>query len=71
MFELADDDDAIIDQYKNAGLVSAVHEATLGFNVYLEDHSLKIQNDFGFIRHERRDQDRIDYLIRSQIQLAF
>ncbi|NIP43071.1 MAG: hypothetical protein GWO41_01410, partial [candidate division Zixibacteria bacterium] len=65
------DDDAIISQYQNAGMVLAEQEGTLGFNIYLDGHNLKMQNDFGFTQHHRRDEDRIDYLIRSQLQLAF
>jgi hypothetical protein len=65
------EDEFIITQYKNAGVVLAEHEGTLGFNVYLDEHNLKIQNDVGFTRHLRRDGNRTDYLIRSQIQLSF
>lgn len=65
------DDDDIAAQYKDAGILSGEREGTAGFNVYLDEHNLKLQNDFGFTKHERRDGDRTDYLVRSQLQLAF
>lgn len=65
------DNEDIAQQYRNAGAVLEEHEGTLGFNVYLDGHSLKIQNDIGVSLHDRRDGDRTDYLFRSQIQLSF
>jgi hypothetical protein len=65
------DNEGVMAQYGDAGMVRAVHEGTLGFNVYVEEHGFKIQNDVGFTRQERRDADRVDYVIRSQIQVAF
>jgi hypothetical protein len=62
---------AVISQYQDAGMVLAEHEGTLGFNIYLDGHNLKMQNDFGFTQYQRRDEDRTDYLIRSQLQVAF
>ncbi len=65
------DDETIMSQYKDAGLVLTEHEATAGFNVYLQGHSLKLQSDVGLALQERRDGDRTDYLLRSQVQLSF
>jgi len=65
------DDEATVVQYGSAGIVTAETELTIGLNVYLEDHSLKIQSDLGMVRHERRDGNLTDYLIRSQVQIAF
>jgi hypothetical protein len=58
-------------QYKDAGRVVREEEITIGFNVYLEGHSLKWQNDGSRLVHRRHDGDRIDYIVRSQLQLAF
>jgi hypothetical protein len=62
---------SLFDQYRNAGMVLAEQEGTLGCNVYLDGHGLKWQTDVGLTRQNRRDEDRTDYLIRSQLQLAF
>jgi len=64
-------DPDVLEQYKNAGLVSKEHEATLGSNLYLLGHRLKWQNDIGWLRHSREDNNRNDYLFRSQFQLTF
>ena len=64
-------DTDVIAQYKNAGLLRAEQEGTIGINVYLDSHNLKWQNDFGFTTSERRDEDLTDFTVRSQIQLAF
>ncbi|MEZ5357737.1 MAG: porin [Candidatus Zixiibacteriota bacterium] len=64
-------DSDIISQYKNAGMILWEKEGTVGFNVYLDGHGLKLQNDFGFTTHDRMDGDRTDYLVRSQLQIAF
>jgi len=61
----------LISQYKSAGMVAREHEGTVGFNVYLDGHNLKLQNDFGVSRKVRRNENRTDYLLRSQIQLSF
>jgi len=65
------DDEDVISQYEGAGLLFSEQEGTIGFNIYLDDHNFKLQNDFGFTKYERRDGDLTDYLVRSQIQLAF
>lgn len=63
--------DDVKTQYKNAGRVAREEEMTIGFNVYIEGHSLKWQNDAGRLIHSRIDGDRIDYFMRSQLQLTF
>ena len=63
--------DAVKAQYKNAGRVTREEEITVGFNVYIEGHSLKWQNDGSRLIHRRIDGDRVDYVVRSQLQLAF
>lgn len=65
------DDDDITAQYKNAGKILGEHEGTFAVNVYLDGHGFKIQNDIGFTKYERRDADRTDWLVRSQLQLSF
>ena len=46
-------------------------EISIGFNTYILGHTLKWQNDAGWLRHERQDEDRTDYVMRSQFQLIF
>jgi hypothetical protein len=65
------DDDDITTQYKNAGNILGEREGTFGINVYLDGHGLKVQNDIAFTRYQRRDEDRTDWLARSQLQLSF
>lgn len=67
----AGDESAVRPQYVNAGMLLAEHEGTIGVNIYLYGHNLKVQNDIGFIWHERRGEDLTDFVIRSQLQLAF
>ena len=62
---------ALVEQYKNVGRLTAEHEATLGFTVYLLGTTLKLQIDGGLQLHERTDANRYDALVRSQLQLAF
>ena len=61
----------IIAQYKNTGKVSREQEATVGVNIYIDGHSLKWQNDAGWLIHTRTDGSRTDFVARSQFQLAF
>jgi hypothetical protein len=61
----------VIAQYKNAGRVTREQEATAGINVYIDGHSLKWQNDAGWLIHSRVDGSRTDFVARSQFQLAF
>lgn len=63
--------DSVMTQYKNAGILLGEEEITIGFNIYIESHLLKWQNDAGRLLHHRRDQDRVDYVVRSQLQLTF
>ncbi|MFH2036627.1 MAG: porin, partial [Candidatus Zixiibacteriota bacterium] len=65
------DDPEIINQYKNAGKILQENELTLGFSIYLLGHSLKWQSDFGWLRHCYDDENRDDYLARSQFQVSF
>ncbi|MFZ5981396.1 MAG: porin [Candidatus Zixiibacteriota bacterium] len=46
-------------------------ELTAGFNIYLDGHNLKIQNDFSWLRHVYNDDALVDFSLRSQVQLAF
>ncbi len=63
--------DAVKAQYKNAGRVVREEEMTIGFNVYIDGDALKWQNDAARLIHSRIDGDRIDYVVRSQLQVAF
>ena len=60
-----------VKRYSQAGMVTLEQEATLGINFYIDEHSLRWQNDVGLLYHTRRDSNRTDYLVRSQIQIAF
>jgi hypothetical protein len=60
-----------IEQYKNAGQILHEQEITLGFNIYILGHTLKWQNDMGWLKHSFKDGKRDDYLLRSQFQLTF
>lgn len=65
------EEESVVSQYRNAGLLWSETEVTVGCNVYLDEHNLKVQTDVGFTRAERRDGDRTDVVTRVQIQLAF
>lgn len=65
--EKADD----VSQYLDVGNLLSETEFTLGLNIYIDEHNLKVQNDFGLLLHERRYESRTDYLIRSQLQISF
>ncbi len=64
-------DPDIVAQYKNAGQISQEQELTTGFNIYISGHSLKWQNDIGWLRHSFMDENRDDYQVRSQFQVSF
>ncbi len=64
-------DSDIIAQYDNAGQIRREQEMTLGFNIYMLGHTLKWQNDIGWLRHSLIDEQKDDYLARSQFQLTF
>ena len=57
--------------YRNAGRVRREQEFLLGINIYFDGHYLKLQNDFGWLKHTLRDESREDYIIRLQLQVAF
>jgi hypothetical protein len=46
-------------------------EIRAGLNVYIIEHQLKWQGDFGRIESKRTDARSVDYIVRSQLQLAF
>jgi hypothetical protein len=58
-------------QYKNAGKIERELETTAGLTVYLWGRSLKWQNDFSWLRHDRIDENRDDFRFRSQMGLMF
>jgi len=58
-------------RYGNAGQILREQEIRLGFNIYIIGHSLKWQNDLGWLQHSRREGTRTDYIVRSQFQLTF
>ncbi len=64
-------DPDVTEQYENAGRILQEQEVAMGFNIYIMGHSIKWQSDFCWLRHSFIDEDRDDYLIRSQFQLAF
>jgi len=64
-------DQSVIDQYDDVGKVYQEHEMTLGFNIYLNGHSLKWQNDVSLLRHSILTGKRTDYTAHSQFQLTF
>lgn len=69
--EDADAQEALRQRLSSVGLLEAVHEVTLGFNVYLLARSLKLGVDGGPIIHQRSDRTRVDALVRIQAQLTF
>ena len=58
-------------QYAEAGLTRAQHEASLGLNVYLIEDNLKLQTDISSLHTYRSDADRNDWRVRTQLQVAF
>ncbi|MBU1320388.1 MAG: OprO/OprP family phosphate-selective porin [candidate division Zixibacteria bacterium] len=46
------------------------HEITLGVNIYVMGHNLKIQNDLTWLRHSYISKSLDDFVARSQCQLA-
>ena len=64
-------DPDVIEQYENAGQILQEQELTTGFNIYISGHSLKWQNDIGWLKHFFIDENRDDYQIRSQFQVSF
>jgi hypothetical protein len=61
-------------RYAVVDLVDTVfleEEIRAGLNVYIIEHQLKWQSDFGRIENKRTDARSVDYIVRSQLQLAF
>jgi len=58
-------------QYGSAGMTVREEEITTGINIYFSGHSLKWQTDAGWLIHYRCDDDRRDFIVRSQFQLTF
>jgi hypothetical protein len=46
-------------------------EVRAGVNVYILDHQIKWQTDFGRLEGGNIDTEQVDYILRSQMQLAF
>lgn len=63
--------DDILSRYRDIGYTYKKEEVTIGLNIYLDGHSLKWQNDAGWLIYSRSDEDRTDFTARSQLQLAF
>ena len=63
--------DALTAQYVDVGLLRTEHELNLGFNIYILGTNLKWQIDGGLLIHSRKDGNRYDVLLRTQVQLAF
>jgi CheY-like chemotaxis protein len=76
-YAIADFTTAAIDDARAQAAESAFdpvardEEIRLGVNVYLTGHSLKLQNDVGRLRRLYSGETRIDYVVRSQFQIAF
>ncbi|MBW2460840.1 MAG: hypothetical protein JRH11_04285, partial [Deltaproteobacteria bacterium] len=62
---------ALTEQYSSTGLLRALNEVSLGFNVYFIGHSLKWQTDATWRHRSRRTGDGNDARVRTQLQLAF
>lgn len=61
----------LYDQYREVGLLQTVHEANLGFNIYLFGPAVKWQVDLGLLVYDRIDDVRYDFQLRTQMQLSF
>jgi hypothetical protein len=55
----------------DSSLLHREEELTAGFNLYISGHALKWQVDAGGLKHTYAGDHRTDYLVRSQLQLAF
>ncbi|HOP06223.1 MAG TPA: porin [candidate division Zixibacteria bacterium] len=60
---LADDEERTI--------LRSQRQATIGLNVYIDEHICKLQTDFGWLRNYDSEGSTDDYEIRSQLQLTF
>lgn len=56
---------------QNDAQVVREEEIRVGFNRYIASHALKWQTDGGWLTHRGRHEDRTDFVVRSQFQLAF
>jgi hypothetical protein len=56
-----------------AGAVQLMREqeVRIGVNTYILGHTLKWQNDAGWLMHDRSDGDLTDFVVRSQFQVTF
>ncbi len=76
-YAVADFADAVIDDARAATVepsfdrVVREEEVCFGFNLYLIGHNLKLQNDVGRLKRSYVEETRIDYITRSQFQIAF
>jgi hypothetical protein len=59
------------ERYWDVGHLQTVHEANLGFNVYLFGSAVKWQVDLGLLVFDRTDDVRYDFQLRTQMQLSF
>ncbi|MBN1652140.1 MAG: hypothetical protein JXA30_00010 [Deltaproteobacteria bacterium] len=63
--------EALANQYRNAGVLKADQEVTLGLTVYVVGNDLKWQTDASWLRQYRESDDRDDYRARTQMQVGF
>lgn len=63
--------DELRQRLSSIGLIEAIHEIALGFNVYILARSLKLGVDGGPIIHQRSDRTQVDAEVRIQAQLTF
>lgn len=66
-----DEEQAVTDQYREAGASKATQELALGLNVYIVESDLKLQTDLALLTNYLDDDTRNDYRWRTQVQLAF
>jgi hypothetical protein len=69
--ETAEEQDALMQKYRNNGMTKTEHELNLGFNVYIFSAAFKWMVDAGVLMHERVDHFRYDVQLRTQFQLSF
>ncbi len=62
---------ALQDQYRNAGQTKADQEITVGCNAYFVGNDLKWQTDASWLRKYRVNDERDDFRVRTQMQIAF
>ena len=59
------------DTQVDAGRLVREQEVRIGMNTYIIGHTLKWQNDAGWLLHDYGDYDLTDFVVRSQFQLTF